>query len=114
MFPCYSLYDVRPQTFAASFRQVPSFGRDGIRRFSANVSEMKKMAARDFEDLLQVIAHSFNIANRLTAIISVLSLSLTVCFPNPTTALSFGSCLPAHIGMAWRNFAPTPIVRSAF
>ncbi|KII83957.1 hypothetical protein PLICRDRAFT_46731 [Plicaturopsis crispa FD-325 SS-3] len=35
------------------FRQVPSFGRDTIRRFSNNVSEMKKLAARDFEDLLQ-------------------------------------------------------------
>lgn len=29
-------------------------GGAGIRRFSANSSEMKKMAARDFEDLLQV------------------------------------------------------------
>jgi hypothetical protein len=37
-----------------SFRQVPTFGRDTIRCFSANMSEMKKLAARDFEDLLQV------------------------------------------------------------
>ena len=36
------------------YRQVPSFGRDTIRRFSRNVSELKRMAARDFEDLLQV------------------------------------------------------------
>lgn len=36
------------------FRQVPSFSCDTIRRFSNNVSEMKKLAARDFEDLLQV------------------------------------------------------------
>ncbi|KAH7923645.1 hypothetical protein BV22DRAFT_1015047 [Leucogyrophana mollusca] len=35
------------------YRQVPTFGRDTIRRFSANSSEMKKLAARDFEDLLQ-------------------------------------------------------------
>ncbi|KIJ60703.1 hypothetical protein HYDPIDRAFT_98197, partial [Hydnomerulius pinastri MD-312] len=35
------------------FRQVPSFGRNTIRRFSRNTSEMKKMAARDFEDVLQ-------------------------------------------------------------
>jgi hypothetical protein len=40
--------------FPLSFRQVPTFGRDTIRRFSSNVSEMKKLAARDFEDLLQV------------------------------------------------------------
>jgi hypothetical protein len=37
-----------------SFREVPSFGGDTIRRFSANCSEMKKMAAHDFENLLQV------------------------------------------------------------
>lgn len=39
-----------------SFREVPTFGRDTIRRFSSNVSELKKLAARDFEDLLQVSA----------------------------------------------------------
>ncbi|CDO68696.1 hypothetical protein BN946_scf184652.g23 [Trametes cinnabarina] len=37
------------------FRQVPSFGRGTIRRFAHNVSEMKRMAARDFEDILQCI-----------------------------------------------------------
>lgn len=31
-----------------------TFGRGTIRRFSSNVSEMKKLAARDFEDILQV------------------------------------------------------------
>jgi len=36
------------------YRQVPRFGRDGIGRFSANSSEMQKMTAHDFEDLLQV------------------------------------------------------------
>jgi hypothetical protein len=37
-----------------SYREIPSFGRDTIRRFPGNCSEMKRMAARDFEDLLQV------------------------------------------------------------
>jgi hypothetical protein len=37
-----------------SYRLIPTFGRDTIRRFSNNVSEMKKLAARDFEDMLQV------------------------------------------------------------
>ena len=36
------------------FRQVPTFGQFTIRRFHNNVSEMKKLAARDFEDILQV------------------------------------------------------------
>ncbi|KAH9929651.1 hypothetical protein B0H21DRAFT_700102 [Amylocystis lapponica] len=35
------------------FREIPVFGRSTIRRFASNVSEMKKMAARDFEDILQ-------------------------------------------------------------
>jgi hypothetical protein len=38
---------------ARSFRQVPTFGGDTIRRFSNNVSELKKLTARDFEDLLK-------------------------------------------------------------
>src|SRR5262245_48764175 len=36
------------------FRQVPTFGRGTIRRFGNNVAGMKKLAARDFEDILQV------------------------------------------------------------
>ncbi|KAL0057177.1 hypothetical protein AAF712_016187 [Marasmius tenuissimus] len=35
------------------FRRVPTFGRNTIRRFHNNVSQMKKLAARDFEDILQ-------------------------------------------------------------
>jgi hypothetical protein len=33
---------------------MSTFGRGTIRKFPSNVSEMKKLAARDFEDLLQV------------------------------------------------------------
>jgi hypothetical protein len=36
------------------YRQIPTFGGATIRRFSQNASGMKKLAARDFEDLLQV------------------------------------------------------------
>ncbi|GBE77722.1 hypothetical protein SCP_0106040 [Sparassis crispa] len=43
------------QEFNKRFRKVPTFGRDTIRHFSANVSAMKKLAARDFEDILQCI-----------------------------------------------------------
>ena len=39
---------------ASSFREIPSFGKDTIRKFAANPSELKKLAARDFENLLQV------------------------------------------------------------
>jgi hypothetical protein len=36
------------------FRAMPTFGSGTIRRFATNASEMKKLAARNFEDLLQV------------------------------------------------------------
>ncbi|KAF8219267.1 hypothetical protein L208DRAFT_1082731, partial [Tricholoma matsutake] len=36
------------------FCQIPTYGLDTIWCFSNNVSEMKQMAARNFEDLLQV------------------------------------------------------------
>ena len=35
------------------FRQVPTFGRDTIRNFGGSVSALKRLAARDFEDILQ-------------------------------------------------------------
>lgn len=38
-----------------SFRNMPTFGVSTIRRFSTNSSEMKKMAAHNFEDILQVL-----------------------------------------------------------
>ncbi|KAJ3557650.1 hypothetical protein NM688_g1363 [Phlebia brevispora] len=37
------------------FRRVLTFGNDTIRRFTDNVSELKKLAARDYEDILQCI-----------------------------------------------------------
>ncbi|KAG2739784.1 hypothetical protein P692DRAFT_201872909 [Suillus brevipes Sb2] len=40
-------------TFDERFRQVPTFGSGVIRKFANNTSEMKKLAARDFEDILQ-------------------------------------------------------------
>ena len=41
-------------TYFPRYRQVPTFGRDTIRLFRENASAMKKLAARDYEDLLQV------------------------------------------------------------
>ena len=51
---CYvlSLYYLTYQMIR--FRLVPTFGRNTIQRFSANVSGLTKLAARDFEDILQV------------------------------------------------------------
>lgn len=41
-------------TYSKRWRQIPTFGRDTIRRFTGMISQMKKLAARDLEDLLQV------------------------------------------------------------
>ena len=38
------------------YRAIPTFGRGVIRQFSRNAAAMKKLAARDFEDLLQVMS----------------------------------------------------------
>jgi hypothetical protein len=42
------------QRYHLRYRLVTPFGKDGIRRFSNNASQMKKLAAHHFEDLLQV------------------------------------------------------------
>lgn len=44
----------RVAQLAYRFRKVPPFGRTTIRRFRNNVSELKQMAGRDYEDILQV------------------------------------------------------------
>jgi hypothetical protein len=43
------------------FRQVPTFGGGVIRLFANNASEMKRLAARDFEDILQVLPFCFTV-----------------------------------------------------
>ncbi|KAJ3538377.1 hypothetical protein NMY22_g5192 [Coprinellus aureogranulatus] len=42
------------------FRQIPTFGRDTVRRFSQNVADMKQLAARDLEDILQCALAAFD------------------------------------------------------
>jgi hypothetical protein len=40
------------------FHLIPTFGRSTIRKFHTNTSEMKRLAARNFEDILQVCCGS--------------------------------------------------------
>ncbi|KAJ7155302.1 hypothetical protein C8R46DRAFT_1296775 [Mycena filopes] len=69
------------------FRQIPTFGRSTIRRFHANVSEMKKMAARDFEDILYGGRSMYT----LTAIIlQCLIPALEGLLPEPHNSIVFG------------------------
>ncbi|KAF7976664.1 hypothetical protein HWV62_6005 [Athelia sp. TMB] len=41
------------------YRMMPTFGHSKIRKFTTNVSEMKKLAAHNYEDLLQCAAPAF-------------------------------------------------------
>jgi len=50
----YLLVILNSQLTMVRFRLVPTFGHDTIRKFSSNVSGLTKLAARDFEDILQV------------------------------------------------------------
>lgn len=52
-FPFYSSCHAKLISFRR-YRAIPTFGRDTIRKFANNTSELKQLAARDFEDLLQV------------------------------------------------------------
>ncbi|KAJ3526401.1 hypothetical protein NMY22_g10179 [Coprinellus aureogranulatus] len=60
-------------TLDERYRGVPTFGRDTIRRFTNNVSEMKQLAARDWEDLLQARSLSKSVAFTGHANLDVLS-----------------------------------------
>jgi hypothetical protein len=66
---------------------------------------MKKMAARDFEDLLQVCSAFFDSAFVLTGVVSAQFLFLMAFSPNHTTPPFCNYSLFAHIGMVWLNFA---------
>ncbi|KAG9123570.1 hypothetical protein FRC07_014709, partial [Ceratobasidium sp. 392] len=53
------LHSKRPHSVAIlneRFRLIPSFGTDGIRPFSEDVSDMTRPAARNYEDILQAYA----------------------------------------------------------
>ncbi|KAI0362841.1 hypothetical protein BV20DRAFT_959474, partial [Pilatotrama ljubarskyi] len=41
------------------FAHIPTFGRDTIRQFGTSAADLKKMAARDFEDLIQCAIPAF-------------------------------------------------------
>jgi hypothetical protein len=87
-----------------SYREIPSFGRDTIRSFSANCSEMKKMAAHDFENLLQVCSNvGFDHSCIADNIFSAPSLFLMDFFRNRITEWSCNYFSSWLTGMGWEN-----------
>jgi hypothetical protein len=87
--------------------QVPTFGRGTIRRFHTNTSAMKGLAARDFEDLLQVrlILSEFDIVIDVPSISSVLFQYLKDSSLPITTKLFSTSSLTLLCGTPMQNFA---------
>lgn len=91
------------------YRQIPSFGKGTIRKFSANTSQMKKLAARDFEDILQVsyLCRSilqFEISHCLTSVHSLCSMD---CSLEIIILQLCVYCLFVLIGMGLLNFECT-------
>jgi len=95
-------------TLPASYRQVPTFGRDTIRRFHKNASAMKKLAARDFEDLLQVRPFLNSISTSITDTFSVPSPFLRASFLSRITDSSSTSSLYFVHGTPLPNSAYIP------
>jgi hypothetical protein len=72
------------------FREIPPFGHDGdgVRKITSNRSELKKMTAHDFEDMLQVGALTPGLSVGLHYSCSALYLYSMVYSPNPTILAS--------------------------
>ncbi|KAJ3559339.1 hypothetical protein NP233_g11288 [Leucocoprinus birnbaumii] len=56
----YASGDGAIQELNRRYRAIPTFGQSTIRRFSEDASAMKKLAGRDFEDLLQCAIPAFD------------------------------------------------------
>ncbi|KAH9932168.1 hypothetical protein B0H21DRAFT_867145 [Amylocystis lapponica] len=101
------------------YRQVPTFGRDTIRRFNNNASGMKKLAARDFEDLLQCALPVFEILlpyDDDTVILNLLfDLATWHAYAklrlHSDTTLQFFEGATAALGNSLRKFAKTTCER---
>lgn len=90
------------------FRRVPTFGRDTICRFSNNMLGMKKLAARDFEDLLQVcVVIQSLIYCCVKSLFSAPSLFLRAFSPSFIIQLFWICYLSSQLGMPTLNYGYT-------
>ena len=82
----YLVDAVSTSVLLCRYRQVPLFRWDTICQFARNMSELKRMAARDFEDILQV---STTLVTRSVTMVFIAAITL-VCHPrfhrSPTSA----------------------------
>jgi hypothetical protein len=95
-------------TTKGRYHQVPMFGHGTIRCFNENAAAMKKLAAQDFEDLLQVFSNDQGFAWHITHnIASVLFLCLRIYSRHATTQLSSTFSLSWGCGRHMLSFAFT-------
>lgn len=94
------------------FRQVPTFGGGTIWKFHTNVSRLKKLAARDFEDILQVCSHvciscllSTNVINMIHSALCCVSRAY---YQSHSIALSLTCFGLTHAGTPLQSFGCTP------
>jgi len=94
------------------YRQVPTFGRGVICKFSNNTSGMKCLAAQDFEDLLQVRHYGISNFGTHDNHFSVQYLSLNICYLCPSTPLSWISFSNSQHGTLLQSYVFTLNVHS--
>ena len=72
------------------FRQVPVFGDSAVRRFSSNVSEMKRLQGHDYENIIQVSTSRRSNHNAANVQIQCIMPCIDGLLPEPhnTTVLS--------------------------
>jgi hypothetical protein len=92
-----------------SFWQISSFGASTICRFTHNVVDLKKLAARDFEDILQVsLVHIvYNALQPYSCCVSAAFLALKGYFLRHIMTPYYGSYTSHHIGMPLRSYVFT-------
>jgi hypothetical protein len=100
-----------------SYRSTPTFGRDTIRKFSVNASEMKRKAARDYEDLLQV-SYCYSIVPSTDSPLSPMFNSARFRRLSPSSQISITipsshCCTYALSGMRLQSYALTTTSPSA-
>ena len=92
----------------SDFKKYPPFGADGICQILSNPSELKRMTAHDFKDLLQVNSPLNHLgliqSNSLNSVLYQCSMDSSQSL---TTPIFWTCCLNWVIGTAWQNFICT-------
>lgn len=104
------IYAQKSSHMCQRFRQVPTFCNSTIRKFSNDVASLSRLAARDFEDILQVsrkVLIPVTIRYLTPPLSSVVFPFLKACCPSRLTLKCSNFCSLFHIGTRLQNFDNT-------